>query len=363
MHIRSEDFSGLSVALVHLWAQPYVDNRASGLVYGFENLGNDLQKVGFNVDHLFFSNKKKDGEWHPLFSQVQIDQAEILNRYDFLIFGSAGSGSDKKQGAWWKSILDAVKVPFAVQINNEVDQQVLTYKSYFYDNPNFSLLLPITEGLAHTATPKMDESRVLVYECLPRTGLTDPEMFYGQKTDQIVTTCRITTRKRVLELVQQAQSLHNAGFATDIHGADATWRYVGSLRELSSEYWNFHGSFRRDQLSEILAPAKFHYNACYLKREVLTPRIETSTVEAASFGCCSILSRSTAPEWVTDDMAILVDTNDLSDLARRLSSARHKAHEMNARFWEAYKQNIGQDKLHLLAERIFAIIVHWQDPH
>ncbi len=332
---------------------------ASGLVYGFENLGNDLQKIGFSVDHLFFSNKKKNGEWHPLFREVPLGHAEILNEYDFLIFGSAGSLSDKKDGAWWKPLLDSLEVPFAVQINNEVDQQDLRYRDLFYDHPHFSLGLPITEGLAYTSTPNRDNLPFLVYECLPRTDLPDPEMFYGQKRDQIVTTCRITTRKRILELVQQAEKLHNAGFAIDIHGADATWRYVSSLKELSSDYWNFRGSFHRDQLSSILGPAKFHYNACFLKRQAVTPRIETSTVEAASFGCCSILSRATVPNWVTDDMAVLVDTNDLSDLADRLSAARNKAHEMNARFWEAYKKNIGPDKLFQLARTIKKII-NWE---
>jgi hypothetical protein len=162
-----------------------------------------------------------------------------------------------------------------------------------------------------------------------------------------------------LELVQQAEKLHNAGFATDIYGADATWRYVSSLKELGNQYWNFHGSFNRDQLSSILAPARFHYNCCFLKREAVTRRIETSTVEAASFGCCSILSRETVPAWVGDDMAILVDTNDLSDLADRLGAARSKAHEMNARFWQAYKKNIGADKLYQLASTIKKII-NWE---
>ena len=275
-HLANE-FPTINVALVHLWAQPYVDNRASGLVYGFENLGKDLQEINFSVDYLFFSDRKKNGEWHPLFREIHLEGAEILNQYDFIVFGSAGSMSDKKLGPWWQPVLDSLEIPFAVQINNEVDKQDLIYRDLFYDHPHFSLGLPITEGLAYTSTPNRDNLPALVYECLPRTNLPDPGIFYAEKRDQVVTTCRITTRKRILELVQQAEKLHYAGFTTDIYGADATWRYVSSLKELGNQYWNFHGSFNREQLSSILAPARFHYNCCFLKREAVTRRIETST--------------------------------------------------------------------------------------
>ena len=202
------DFPTINVGLVHLWAQPYVDNRASGLVYGFENLGKDMQNIKFCVDYLCFSNKKKNGEWHPLFREVPPAHAEILNEYDFIIFGSAGSLVDKKLGPWWKPILDSLETPFAVQINNEVDKQDLRYRDLFYDHPHFSLGLPITEGLAYASTPNRDNLPFLVYECLPRTDLPDPEMFYGQKRDQIVTTCRITTRKIVEWLLMIIEILY-----------------------------------------------------------------------------------------------------------------------------------------------------------
>lgn len=352
----------LRVALVHLWAQPYVDNRASGLVYGFENLGRDLRNIGFTENYLFFSNKKRDGDWHPRFIQVSLSDAEILNKFDFVIFGSAGSGADRKEGSWWKPILDVLKVPFAVQVNNEVDQQVLIYKDLFYDHPYFSLGLPITEGLAYEATPNGKNLRSLVYECLPRTGLSDPGEYYGQKVDRIVTSCRMTTRKRVLELVKQAEKLNQAGFEIDVWGADATWFYVSKLKELQSPSWNYHGSFLRDQLSSILGPAKYHYNCCYLSRGTLTPRIETSTIEAVSYGCCPILSRATVPEWVTDEMAVLVDTSDLSDLAERLTKFKGQAHQMNANFWKAYQEKIGKEKLDLLAQTISAIVTNRKTP-
>ncbi len=347
-----ENLTSLRVALVHIWAPPFVDNRASGLVYGFENLGRDLANVGFRVNYVCFSNKKANGDWHPLFTHVAGLDADILNKFDFIIFGSAGSMTDKKDGPWWKTILEGLKVPFVIQVNNEVDQQLLIYKDFFYDHPYFAFGMPITEGLCYKSTPNRDNLRNLVYECLPRTDLAHPEIFYGQKVDQVVTSCRMTSRKRILELVRQAETLYMAGFETHIHGADATWFYVKELKELQSQYWTYHGSFRRNQLPEILGPARFHYNCCYLKKGVVTPRIETSTVEGASYGCCPILSRSTVPEWVTDDMAILVDTNDMTHLAERLNATRNQAHKMNARFWQGYKENIGRAKLDLLAETI-----------
>lgn len=51
-------------------------------------------------------------------------------------------------------------------------------------------------------------------------------------------------------------------------------------------------------------------------------------------------------------MAVLVDPTDLTDLADRLSAVRHVAHEMNARFCEAFKKINRPERAHKLAELI-----------
>lgn len=336
----------MKVALIHLWSPPYNDNRAAGLIYGLENIKNDLEVLGHQVEYFTPYVQGKKDQWHEGYHHFSLNKLDYINSFDFGIFSSLGAMKDKKDKLpWWGELIKCLEIPFGAQINNEVDESILVFREYFYRNKNFKLLLPITSGLKDPLADKYGIP-TLVYLNFPKVhGYVDYQDYYQQKQDKIVTTCRMTSRKRVLELVQQSESLYNKGFHVSIHGSDIMYFYVTQVKSLINEdIWHYGGWFSRNQLSEILTTAKFHYNCCYLKRQQVSPRIEIATVEAVHYGCCPILSKQTVPDWVTNDMAVLVDTNDLSDLAERLDSVREVSHIMHQNFWESFQtyNNINQ---------------------
>lgn len=337
------------VAMVFLWNLPLTNQMTGGILYGLVNVGRDLGKLGFDVRNVYISEwHKPNAAIHPGFRRVDDMDLEALNGFDFVIFNTPGSGLDKKHvksgnEPKWLPVLKSIEVPFAVQIHDEVEARI-AFRHEFFDHPQCRLLLPITSEIVDLVVGDIKERDVLVYPCFPTLETHDPSRYYGMKTDSVVTTCRITARKRIVEFVQQARSLAASGFEVHVHGADPAWRYVDEVKEHANESWKYHGAFTRSELTRILTPARFHYNAAFLKRGKFIPRIEISTVEAVGYGCCPILCRTTVPPWVDDSMAILVDTEDMDDLAERLSRVRNEAHIMNGRFCRAFAEHNSPDR-------------------
>lgn len=346
--------AGIMVAIVRIWSPPYEDHRLGGTLYGPVSICNDLRKLGATADLLFFADEKKGASWHPDFKRLSRRDCKTLNTYDFVIFSTPGSMTDREEGAWWKPILEGLEIPFAVQIHDEDEKKYLPHRQIFFDRPQCKLLLPITMGIAEEMVGNLNGRDLIVYPNFSVLDAPDPSIFYDGKVDQVITTCRMTSRKRVVEFVQQSESLNNAGFAVDVFGPASTWQYKKQLDQLQNQYWTYRGPFRREDLSAIMGPAKFHYNVVSLKRRRFIPRLEVATVEALEHGCCPILAKDSTPSWVTDDMAILVNPNDMNDLADRLTAVRDKAPEMNSAFYNEFLKVNNPDRLYQLAEVITA---------
>lgn len=330
----------VNVGLVLLWNEPFVDERAGGPVYALEAIGHNLTSQGVNVEYSFFSDKKRSSNWHPLFKPIPLKDRRLLNELDFIIFSTAGSGADRKLGKWWSPILRDLQIPFAVQLHDEAEGRLLPYRDEFFNHDLCDFLMPITDETTQFLAGSRNSGE-LVY---PGYMISDWRRHKNTKTSSVVTTCRMTSRKRVIELVNQAKGLVKNGFSLDVHGADVTWTYKRELKALENGDWKYHGTFDRDMLPDILSKAMYHYNVVYLKRGKFIPRVELATYEALQYGCCPILCASTTPDYIRDSMAILVDPNDLSDLPNVLKERKGEFASMSKRFWDTLTKQIDMKK-------------------
>lgn len=223
--------SPIRIAMVFMWNLPYTNQMTGGILWGSENVGNDLSKLGFEIEFLYFADRPQtNSALHPRFRWKSSSDVEALNAFDFVIFNTAGSSRDKKTGLWWKPILDSLKVPFAVQIHDEAEEK-LPNRHEFFEHPQCKLLLPITEEILTTVVGDIRGRDVSIYPNFPTMEVMEPSQDYDQKKDGIVTSCRMTSRKRIVELVQQSADLGKVGFTINIHGADVTWQYVRQVQE------------------------------------------------------------------------------------------------------------------------------------
>lgn len=329
----------IHVGLVLLWNEPFVDERAGGPVYALEAIGHNLSLEGVKVDYLFFSDKKSSIAWHPSFSPVPLKNRGLLNKLDFVIFSTAGSGADRKKGPWWRPVLRDLRIPFAVQLHDEAEQRLLPYREEFFNHARCSFLMPITDQTSKILAETNNKGEV-VYP-----GYTIGDQKFYKRRPSVVTTCRMTSRKRILELIEQAKRLNEAGFSLNVYGADVTWTYKLELKALENKYWTYHGTFDRCDLPGILKSAMFHYNVVYLKRGVFVPRVELSTYEAAMYGCCPILCKQTTPSYIRDSMAILIDPTDMDHLADTLLERKKEYMEISERFWDMLNLKINMKKI------------------
>ena len=329
----------VNVGLVLLWNEPFVDERAGGPVYALEAIGHNLTLQGANVTYSFFSDKKRSANWHPLFKPIPLKDRRLLNELDFVILSTAGSGADRKLGPWWRPFLRDLRIPFAVQLHDEAEGRLLPYREEFYKHSRCAFLMPITDETSQILADASNTGE-LVY---PGYMIGDQKNNF-KKTLSVVTTCRMTSRKRIIELVNQSKNLVKNGFSLDIHGADVTWTYKRELKALENGDWKYHGTFSRDDMPDILKRAMYHYNVVYLKRGKFIPRVELATYEAAQYGCCPILCAQTTPPYIRDHMAILVDPNDLSNLPDVLKERKEECADMSKVFWETLIKKMNMEK-------------------
>jgi hypothetical protein len=298
------------------------------------NAAEVLRRHGVQTDLIYFARvpRPKDPAIHPAWRYLGLSEAKVLNEYDAVVFNSAGSWDDRKAGSWWTPVLAALKVPFAVWTCNEVETEVCPYRSKFVAHEMYALAIEVSEGLAGANGLWKGGVNVLRHSGLPspqapgrgvwswRPGAADA-VVAGPKEPKIVTTCRLTSRKRVLELASLGPKLRARGIGLDVWGAESTFFYKRGLLELrerqmregihaggdrlSDPGWEWKGGFTHNELSEILAPAMFHWGGAWLVRGVMRRRLELATVEAVAHGCIPILERSTAPEWVDGTIAVL----------------------------------------------------------
>lgn len=330
------------VAIVHLSTSEAPS--PGGVVTTVINFMNSLNATGrVHAESMIFYDKDCSGDRlvrPALKAGLQVLPraafAQTLNSYDFAVYFAPGTRSD-----WWREPFREVRTPFAVLICSE-DNATFPYRWDFFDNLLCRLVLPIAAELVEPVLgPYQEQNKIMIYGLWDYQELHHPLLLdrlissYTGKDRRIVYTSRISKNKGIVPFVNTAPLLSAAGWLVEIWGVE--YRF-SPLRELQTEGWvrkKPFSSMDRDTLSSILLPALFHYNGTF--RGIGTPRngkpgkrIELTSYEAAMHGCALIVNRSFAPDWVTDDEAVLVDIED-DQLTWRGVSLTKRLEEINTR--------------------------------
>lgn len=327
----------LRLALVQLWNFPRKDKMTGGTASGMNYFKNNLMTVkNVECDKIFFHNKKMPSTCYQDYIVLNKDDVSKLNKYDFIIFDTCGNFYDYKDDGtnlkFYEKLLSKLEINYAVRMHDEEETKRLKYISMFTKNSNCALMLPITIGIMKRLALKeyLSGKEYMVYTSYPHKEIKIMNFKdFKKKEKLIVTSCRMTTRKRILELIEISKKIGLSGYKIELHGADVEWFYVKKITENKNKYWSYHGTYDINELDNFLTKSLLHYNFVYLKRDKFIPRIEIANVEASIRNCLQIMCSESTPSWVDDDMAILINKDDLSILPNILKDLTYK---------EAYKK-------------------------
>lgn len=340
-----------SIAIVNTWGEPFIDWRVGGILHALNHLENDLKILGHTVHKYFFTNKKKRNKnWDPTYKPVHgKDHVGILNNYDLVIFSTAGNVDDKNippnsenAKPLWYMHLSKLEVPFFVQNHGEADFKNLTWSKWFLSHKNCKLLMPVANGLFEGVDGyNPSDKDELTYPCYSLRNTPNPKDYYKNKRNLITTACRMTSRKRVKELVEIEEQVHNAGFEIELHGAHSSYFYIKALKEITKGHSKIFAEFSAADRPNIYGPAKFLWQPfCFKKKHKITKkRLELPPVEAAFYGCVPILQNSTVPEFLNSSNAFLIDVFNLNNFVKSLQYYEKHYIEVNQNFISVVKEN------------------------
>ena len=318
----------VSVAVVMMInSTPEVGGELSDLFNTVTSLEIDTR---ISADPILFTEERQTPAWNfaienGLLIKSQDSFSEILAKYDYIVFSAAGNRYDRKSSSpWWKQGVDNLKRPFAVKICGDDHVRLFPYREVFFNHPNCTAILPITPGMKEFSAPE-SKKPVFLFHPWNYAELHKSELPHqsGKKRALLVTTSMLAKRKRMTELILCASKLSSV-VEIEVHGVSFAWSELGNMRKAAHGGWKYCGKFTPAQLPNILSPAMFHYN-----------------------GCCPILNRTFAPDWVTDDMAILVELENgtivfpsrSKSLSAVLEESKKKYRKMNSKFIDALRKH------------------------
>lgn len=274
----------LKIALFNIYSEPYGDRRTGGLI----TAAIYLSQYGYTP--VAFGKPKKS----HMSGWTYIKSFDELNDYDFIIFSSAGSNTDvktKKQNKtpWWMSELPKVKKPFAVQCHNEIDEAIMPFREIFFSNKLFRLFLPICANI-FKKMPDVDTHVHLAHQNIIK-------MKKFNKQNLVISTCRATSTKRVIEFVSKAKKFKEIGYNVEVWGPESSYFYMKALKETNPGYWEHKGMFPDfAALDSVMGRAKYHWNCrSFRKKHKVSPRFEIATIEALERGCIPIVEKDSTP--------------------------------------------------------------------
>jgi hypothetical protein len=299
------------IGLVNNWSPPYIDKRTGGINGGQKYLRDAINTMSdCEADCIYITDKKKPLKcWDSEY--VYLNSPKDLNDYGFIIFSNPGGWRDNKEPRSrerWLRLLNEIKVPFAVQIQNELDLDVAAFPSDFLEHKLCKFVLPISEGLYK------GDKKQMTFPVYPFHIDPLPDKFYHTKEHVITSTSRVTSRKRIKELVTMADKIVDAGWKIKVYGPESSYFYMRDVSLINTNLWSYMGLYTKDMIPKILSDATLHYNFVYLKHEQFFPRLEIATVEAVAQGCCPILCRESTPSFVNCSHALILGKNRLHKL-------------------------------------------------
>ena len=273
----------MKIALANIYSEPYGDRRTSGLITSAIY----LSKYGFAPVAFGKPQNSHLAGW------TYIQSFDELNDYDFIIFSSAGSGTDVKKGPWWREELNKIKTPFAVQAHSELDEGTMAYKEEFFSHPMCRLFLPIASNI-WKVMPDIPTHVYLAHQ----SSITIKKY---RKENILASTSRLTSTKRIKEFVSKAKDLKSIGYKTKVWGSEASYFYTKDLKEINAGHWSYEGMFGQKDLDDILKNVKYHWNCrSFRKKHKFSPRLEIATIEALERSCIPIVEKDSTPKEYHD---------------------------------------------------------------
>jgi hypothetical protein len=293
----------MKIALMNIYSEPFGDRRTSGLITSAIY----LSQYGYTP--VAFGKKKKshmDG-W------TYVQSFNELNDYDFIIFSAAGAFFDKKD-PWWREELPKVKTPFAVQAHSELDESRMIYKEEFFSHPMCRLFLPIANGIWKDM-PNIPTHAYPAHQAHIDMGQT------WAKEPIVASTSRLTSTKRIKELVSKAKELRSLGYATKVWGSESSYFYTRDLLKINQGDWLYNGLFIHDDLDDILGHVHYHWNCrSYRVRFKFAPRLEIATIEALQRGCIPIVEKGSTPEIYWPHLITVNTKGNLNEMIEKISA-------------------------------------------
>ena len=133
------------------------------------------------------------------------------------------------------------------------------------------------------------------------------------KENLVISTCRATSTKRVIEFVSKAKKFSEIGYKVEVWGPESSYFYMKALKETNPGYWEHKGMFPDfSALDSVMGRAKYHWNCrSFRKKHIVSPRFEIATIEALERGCIPIVEKNTPSEYY--DYLIAHDTKINND--------------------------------------------------
>lgn len=291
-----------------------IGGASSGPVYLRDQLSRHIK----NVDFITLRNNKNYQS--PIAADAKfVTDFEVLENYDFVIFTGPGltyEKFDESTKGKYSSILDHAK-RFTFICNEENDRKLYPYYEEFLYHPNIKFVTFNCPTMATKTFPDYVEAvgdwdHVILCPVMP-----DKEVVLERarrKQNKIMSTCRWTTSKRVLEYLTMAPEFIKNGIEVFAAGSHQSYWYNLEIGELPKDTYTDLGFFEPSQIPDLLSDVKYHWNFLFQKRGMgqksHQPRLEIATMEAIREGCLPVICEEFTPEWVGYDSALRISKDD-----------------------------------------------------
>lgn len=313
----------MKIAVIILWSEPWGGSgKTGGLISAGMNLAREL---GADLLYIPPSARRKPRPAHHSAYRFATVEEVLTERYDFVVFTSAGHYKDHKQElSAVEHVLSRLKEfpPFAIEIHDEVEIKQLIHSHRFWRCPSFRFALPITAEIGERFA-RAESVPMLVYPAYAKH--IEPHATPGAKS--IGMSSRMASRKNTIPFLRRAApGLIADGWRVEIHGAEPNFFYARETKRIASVVGaEYHGPYAEPE--PVLRGLRWHVNIPYLKNGSFIPRIELASVEAAAAGCGLITLAETTPREIPTLRVAFADLEKLSDILKD-----ERAREVNARF-------------------------------
>lgn len=284
-------------------------------------LADQLRRIFDDVDLITLRDTKS--YLSPIASGVRFsNDPSILEEYDFVIFTIPGltyEKYDERTPNKYVDVLNHAK-KFTFIFNEENDLKMYPYHKNFVFHPNLAFLTFNCPGMVDSFKEYVDAigdwEYVSFSPILPSKDVILEKA--KEKRDQIMSTCRWTTSKRIYEYLSMSDEFVERGIEVFAAGAHQSYWYNLKMEELPTDKYTDLGYFEPSQIPALLHDVKYHWNFLFQMRgmgqRTHKPRLEIATMEAIREGCLPVICEEFTPDWLGHDSAVRLSKNNYTDI-------------------------------------------------